>query len=108
MLSRLSAFDRIAASVDDKPLIAVEPTNPSANVASIKQRLQAAASLARPAVAALILVMLKSRLPVEPPEFVATYYVSSGVEDRSMGDVQSALIAALAELSAYLVSDGVP
>jgi hypothetical protein len=102
VLSRLSACDRIAASIDGKPLTVIEPRSPSAKAITIKQRLMTAAHAASPALASLIMVMMKSPLPAEPPEFIGAYYASSGIGDQSMGEIEHALISALAELHGYL------
>jgi len=100
--AHLAACDRVAATIDAQPLTAIDPRHPAASARAIKERLLLAAAAAPPALAPLIGVMWKSPLPAEPPEFVSAHYAPSGLAQRSMGDVERALVEALAELNAYL------
>jgi len=101
-LSCLRAWDRVAASVDGKPPMVTECMDPRANAELIKRRLIAAAASAKPAVAALISVLLRSPLPTEPPEFVSGYDAARSVAEQPMGESERALLTALADLNAYL------
>jgi hypothetical protein len=110
--SQLAARDRTAASVDGLALTTIDPSDPAASRVTIATRLNAAAVLqstpgqyvASGTVRVLIADMAQSKLPIEPPRWIDAYYVRPSVNSSftAVGDIQSALLAELAELTAYI------
>jgi len=110
MVSQLAARDRTAASVDGLPSTTIDPANPGASRAAIASRLNAVS--ASGATGALIADMLATPLPDEPRQWVDAYYTRQMVGlstpgqpstvFQTVGDVEAALVAALAELAAYI------
>ncbi|HEX3853600.1 MAG TPA: hypothetical protein VHW01_21695 [Polyangiaceae bacterium] len=101
--SQLAAHDKTAASVDGLPLTTIDPANPAASRVTVVKRL-AVVFGASGAVGVLIADMQKSPLPPEPLQWVDGYYVAPTTtrEFKTVGDIEAALVAALAELAAYI------
>lgn len=107
--AQLALRDRAAARIDGKPPTPIDPSNPSAVAQAVANRITAALATASPAVSALIADL---SLPAEPSKFYgANYYAgfpgSASINGfTTLGQLQSALVAVIAEASAYLAVRG--
>ena len=98
--SQLTTLDRAAASVDGLPLTPISMADPGASTAAIVARVKTAAAVASGPTRALLSDMATAAEP--QLQYGAAFYVHSPpTHPKTVGEIQLALVDALAELAAY-------